>query len=52
MIDKETVGKHAMQIYLRGGKTWEQACREAEHEFQINNQVPKNIKDLFGGIFK
>lgn len=47
----DAIGRRAMQIYLKGGRTFEQACIEAEREFQVKNQVPKDIKDLFGGIF-
>lgn len=47
----EAIGRRAMEIYLKGGKTFEQACKEAEQEFKIQEQVPKDTKDLFGGIF-
>ncbi len=49
--DKDAIGRRAMQIFLKGGKTFEQACKEAEQEFKLREQVPKNITDLFGGIF-
>lgn len=47
----DAIGRRAMEIYLEGGKTFEQACKEAEREFKLREQVPKDIKDLFGGIF-
>lgn len=47
----DAIGRRAMEIYLKGGKTFEQACKEAEREFKLREQVPKDIKDLFGGIF-
>ena len=51
MATRDEIGKRAMQIYLKSSKTFEQACEEAEQEFKLQEQVPKNIKDLFGGIF-
>lgn len=50
MSSKDVIGRRAMEIYLKGGKTFEQACKEAEREFQLKERVPNNIKDLFGGL--
>lgn len=50
MTNKDAIGRRAMEIYLKGGKTFEHACKEAERDFQIKERVPNNIKDLFGGL--
>lgn len=52
MVTKiEQVQRRATEIYLSGKSSLEQAYEQAQREI-LKNDIPKEIKDLFGGFKK
>ncbi len=51
MTTQEQIQRRATEIYLSGRGTLEQAYEQAKREI-LKNDVPQDVKDLFGGIFR
>lgn len=43
------IEKRAIEIYLYGEGTYEEAYRQAKQEFALKDQVPPELLKMFGG---
>ena len=51
MTAREQIQRRATEIYLSSRGTLEQAYEQAKREI-LKNDIPQEVKDLFGGIIR